>query len=77
MPYISPFSVQNLSTFRVEANMFKAKSSDESIGIGEALRYLRATKFNSSKAIDMFKNYHVRKLLYMYDPRAYTNWLFF
>lgn len=51
---------QNLSIFRVEANMIKARSSDESIGIAEALRYLRATKFNSSKAIEIFRNYHVR-----------------
>lgn len=51
--------LQSLSTFRIEANMYKAKSSDESIGVAEALRYLRATKFNSSKAIDIFKNYHV------------------
>ena len=39
--------------------MYKARSSDESIGVAEALRYLRATKFNASKAIDVFKNYHV------------------
>lgn len=40
--------------------MFKAKSSDESIGVSEALRYLKAAKFNSTKAIEIFKNYHVR-----------------
>lgn len=52
---------QSLSTFRIEANMHKAKSSDESIGVNEALRYLKATKFNSAKAIDVFKNYHVSR----------------
>ena len=55
-----PCLPQNLSIFRVEANMIKARSSDESIGISEALRYLRATKFNSSKAIEIFRNYQVR-----------------
>ena len=40
--------------------MIKARSSDESVGVSEALRYLRATRFDSSKALEIFKNYHVR-----------------
>ena len=48
--------------------MIKARSSDESIGVSEALRYLRATRFNSSKAIEIFKNYHVRETLEVTSP---------
>ena len=39
--------------------MFLAKSSDESVNLTEAQRFLKATRFNASKAIDVFKNYHV------------------
>lgn len=40
--------------------MYKAKSSDESIGVAEALRFLKAAKFNTAKAVDIFKNYQVK-----------------
>jgi hypothetical protein len=43
----------------IEANIFLAKSSDESVTVAEAQRFLKATRFNVSKAIDTFKNYHV------------------
>ena len=44
--------------------MFLSKSSDESVSVAEAQRFLRATRFNASKAIDVFKNYHVRNFCY-------------
>ncbi len=42
--------------------MFQAKSSDESVSVAEAQRFLKATKFNSSKAVEIFKNYHVSNI---------------
>ena len=40
--------------------MLRADNSDESsIATEDALRYLRAAKFNSSKAIEIYKNYQV------------------
>ena len=63
LPFLLPH-LQSLSVFVIEANMFLAKSSDESVSVMEAQRFLRATRFNTSKAIDIFKNYHVGNYCY-------------
>ena len=51
--------IQSLSKFVIEVNLFLAKSSDESVNLTDAQRFLKASRFNASKAIDVFKNYHV------------------
>ena len=40
--------------------MLRANGSEESsIATEDALRYLRAAKYNSAKAIEIYKNYQV------------------
>ena len=53
--------MQALSSVVAEVNMLRANSSSEqsSIATEDALRYLRAAKYNSTKAIEIYKNYQV------------------
>ena len=66
--------MQSLSKFVIEANLFLAKSSDESVNMTEAQRFLRATRFNASRAIDTFKNYHVRNLVIKQCLHIMASW---
>ena len=50
---------QNLSTFRAEVNMLCANHGREAIQMEDAMRFLRATKFNATRAIEIYKNYQV------------------
>ena len=51
--------VQDSSRFLVQVNMFRAGSNQEAIVMEDAVKYLRASKFNASKAIDIYKNHQV------------------
>lgn len=45
-----------------EVNMLRANGSEESsIATEDALRYLRAAKYNSTRAIEIYKNYQVSR----------------
>lgn len=43
----------------MEANTVQAQSSRAAVDLEEALSYLKAAQFNSTKAVDIFKNYQV------------------
>ena len=41
--------------------MHRANYGKESIAMDDAMRYLKAVRFNASKAIELYKNYQVRR----------------
>lgn len=60
--------IQNLSIFRMEANLLRAQTGQTGIEMAEALRYLKACHFNSTKALEIYKNYQV-------SPSHLQEWL--
>lgn len=59
MLLLTPPPLQKLSSFRMEANIIQAQMGREAIDVEEALGYLKACQFSSTKAIDIFKNHQV------------------
>ena len=41
--------------------MLRANNDQEAMSMDNAMLYLRAANFNSSKAVDIYKNYQVTK----------------
>lgn len=61
--------------FRIQANMFLAKTSQRSMPLDQAVKFLHAAKFNVEKAEEILKNYEVHVhdvlvLVYVYKPNA-------
>lgn len=55
--------MQNTSDFRAEVNMERANEGLDAIAMEEAIRYLKASKFNSGKALEIYRNYSVSILV--------------
>jgi hypothetical protein len=66
---LSETELESLSSVIAELNMLRANSSSEqsSIATEDALRYLRAAKYNSTRAIEIYKNYQKNRELYGLD----------
>ena len=51
--------LQSVSVFRGDVNMYRAEKGEDAIELGVAMKYLKAARYNSYKALDIYKNYNV------------------